>query len=188
MNTARDGEADQQVKRLIEKAFLSAHHIERQLAFTRDYEDIGVHSPIWQDIRTVISDVMKNLDFSPIVIHIEITDVEIFADPLLEKVFNNLIDNSKKYGQTITKIRFSGEERDERYFLICEDDGVGIPDEFKEKIFNREYYKHTGFGLNLTREILSITGLTIRECGEAGKGARFEIKAPKGGISDLFRE
>ena len=42
---------------------------------------------------------------------------------------------------------------------------MGIPDEYKSKIFNREYYKHTGFGLNLSREILDITGITIRETG-----------------------
>ena len=35
-------------------------------------------------------------------------------------------------------------------------------------------------GLFLAREILSVTGITIRETGEPGKGARFEISVPKG--------
>jgi len=35
--------------------------------------------------------------------------------------------------------------------------------------------------LIFVREILAITGITIRETGEPGKGARFEITVPKGG-------
>ena len=56
----------------------------------------------------------------------------------------------------------------------------GIPEGAKERIFKREYYRNTGYGLFLSGEILSITGLSIRETGEPGKGARFEIRAPKG--------
>ena len=55
-----------------------------------------------------------------------------------------------------------------------------MPDELKIAIFRREYFKHTGFGLNLSRDILEITGLTISETGHTGIGARFEIVIPKG--------
>ncbi|WAI01786.1 hypothetical protein [Methanogenium organophilum] len=60
---------------------------------------------------------------------------------------------------------------------------VYIHDALKEKIFRREYFKHTGLGRFLSREILSITGLSIQEMGVAGQGARFVIHIPKG----LFR-
>ncbi len=46
-------------------------------------------------------------------------------------------------------------------------------------IFKQGHGKNTGLGLFLSREILSITGMTIKECGEPGKGARFEILVPK---------
>ena len=62
-----------------------------------------------------------------------------------------------------------------------EDNGVGIPTDEKEQIFERGYGKNTGLGLFLASEILSITGMTIRETGEPGKGARFEIAVPKDG-------
>jgi signal transduction histidine kinase len=68
--------------------------------------------------------------------------------------------------------------------VICEDNGVGVPEEEKEKIFQREFGKHTGYGLFLAREILGITGFFIRETGIPGKGARFEILIPEGS----FRE
>jgi len=63
---------------------------------------------------------------------------------------------------------------------VCEDDGMGVPAEEKEKIFERGFGKNTGLGLTLSKEILSITGITIRETGEPGRGARFEMTVPKG--------
>ncbi|HOL41847.1 MAG TPA: ATP-binding protein, partial [Methanospirillum sp.] len=63
--------------------------------------------------------------------------------------------------------------------LVYEDNGVGIPEKDKKKICDHGFGKNTGFGLFLSREILSITGLSIHETGTEGKGARFEITIPK---------
>jgi len=90
------------------------------------------------------------------------------------------MDNAARYGGKITKIQFSIEERDDDHIIVCEDDGEGVVAEEKEKIFERGFGKNTGLGLALSREILSITGITITETGEPGKGARFEITVPKG--------
>jgi signal transduction histidine kinase len=49
-----------------------------------------------------------------------------------------------------------------------------------EMIFKRGYGKNTGLGLALSRKIPDIPGITITETGEPGKGARFEMKVPKG--------
>ncbi|HWQ65856.1 MAG TPA: MASE3 domain-containing protein [Methanospirillum sp.] len=164
----------------VDKALESAQNIERQISFTKDYEDIGVHSPVWQNISNVISHAVRTIDIGQIQLQVDISGIEIFADPLMIKVFYNLVDNAKRYGETITLIRFSGFAGTGGYTIVCEDDGVGIAHEVKSKIFNREYFKHTGFGLNLSREILEITGITIHETGEPGKGARFEILVPEG--------
>jgi len=104
----------------------------------------------------------------------------VFADPLVVKVFYNLMDNAVRYGGKITTIRFSVEEPGDVHLIVCEDDGNGVPAEEKEKIFERGFGKNTGLGLALSQEILSITGITIRETGEPGKGARFEMTVPKG--------
>jgi signal transduction histidine kinase len=106
--------------------------------------------------------------------------VEVLCDPLIEKVFSNLVDNAVRYGETITTIRFSGREQESTYVVVCEDDGVGIPADEKEKIFLHGFGKNTGLGLFLAREILAITGISIRETGEQGKGARFEMVVPPG--------
>jgi signal transduction histidine kinase len=65
--------------------------------------------------------------------------------------------------------------------IVVEDNGVGIPVDDKEKIFEKGFGKNTGYGLFLVREILAITGLTIRETGFSGTGARFEIRVPEEG-------
>jgi signal transduction histidine kinase len=64
--------------------------------------------------------------------------------------------------------------------IAVADDGIGVPAELKEKIFEKGYGKHTGFGLFLAREILAITGITIQETGTFGKGAVFAITVPEG--------
>jgi signal transduction histidine kinase len=80
----------------------------------------------------------------------------------------------------MTMIRVSSRTDDRRLLIYCEDDGVGISDADKKKLFTRGFGKHTGLGLFLSREILAITGITITENGEPGKGARFEITVPAG--------
>ena len=111
---------------------------------------------------------------------VDLPQVEIYADPLLEKVFYNLVENSIRHGEGVTEITIWSVETPEGLTLVLEDNGTGVPDSEKEKIFRREYYKNTGFGLFLGREILAITNLSISETGIPGKGARFEIFAPRG--------
>ena len=153
--------------------------IERQIVFTRDYQDLGIHSPEWfqvgELVETVSSGISENL-----IVENKVKSLEIYVDPLFERVIYNLFDNAIRHGKTITTISFTSEEINGVLKLICEDDGVGVPADVKEKIFNRQYYQHTGLGLFLSREILSITGMTIAETGVPGEGARFEILVPDG--------
>jgi signal transduction histidine kinase len=104
----------------------------------------------------------------------------VYADPLLEKVFYNLIENAVRNGEHVTTIKFSKNLSDIGLSIICEDNGAGIPAAMKENIFKPGIGKHTDIGLFLVQEILSITGIIIKETGEPGKGARFEMTVPKG--------
>jgi len=114
-------------------------------------------------------------------IDVGFSDIEIFADPLLEKVFFNLIDNALRYGgERLSIIRFFARTEGKSLVITCEDDGAGVPPEDKKHIFERGFGHHTGLGLFLSREILGITGITIAETGTFGTGARFEITVPEG--------
>lgn len=153
--------------------------IMHQILFTRDYQDLGVKAPDWQKVGRII-DKMSAATTKELTVNNEVDNLEIYADPLFEKVIFNLLDNAVHHGEKITTIRFYREETPEGLNVVCEDDGAGIPTEVKEKIFNRQYYQHTGLGLFLSREILSITGMTIAETGMPGEGARFNISVPDG--------
>jgi len=77
-------------------------------------------------------------------------------------------------------IRFSFYETHDRLVCVYEDNGNGIPAKDKPRMFTRGFGKNTGLGMFPAKEILAITGLTIQEMGEFGKGVRFEITVPKG--------
>jgi len=158
----------------------AAETIKDQIEFTRDYQEVGVLSPEWQQVGGTIHKSMEALNLKDITVSVDTGDIAIFADLLLGKVFYTLIENAVRHGKTVTQIRFTTTETPDALNIVCEDNGRGVPVEAKEQIFRREYYQHTGLGLFLVREILSITGITITETGEPGKGARFEIAVPDG--------
>jgi signal transduction histidine kinase len=158
----------------------SGKNIQRQIEFTKEYQDTGVKSAAWHDVAATIRTASESLNLEGIELKIDTQSLEIYADPLLQKVFYNLMENTLRHGEKTTMVRFSCTEGPDALVLVYEDNGVGVPAEVKERIFRREFFKHTGFGLFLTREILGITNITICENGEPGKGARFEMTVPKG--------
>jgi len=85
-----------------------------------------------------------------------------------------------RHGEQVTRIKMSAEQRGDAMLFVYEDDGVGISEEDKKRLFEKGFGKNTGFGLFLSREILAITGITITETGTPGKGVRFEILVPPG--------
>jgi PAS domain S-box-containing protein len=171
---------DPEIQRYIDLIEQLTYRIEGQISFTRDYEEMGVKEPIWQNVRETVERVISCLTLGTIDLSIETGTLDVFADPMLEKVFYNLINNSIQHGGEVTEIRVSASEQDGGAVIVVEDDGVGIPDDMKEDIFRKGVGNHKGYGLFLAREILSITGISIGECGREGEGARFEIAVPAG--------
>jgi PAS domain S-box-containing protein len=158
----------------------ASSQINAMINFTREYEKIGVSAPVWQDLQELVNRAAEGITLGPVTLKNDLpARAEMFADPLIFKVFFNLIDNAVRYGGTITTIRFSLESGKDDPIIVCEDDGGGVGTDEKEKIFKRGYGKNTGFGLALSREILDITGITIQETGKPGEGARFEISVPR---------
>ncbi len=166
--------------RSFDKELAAANAIQNLVTFTRDYQNIGIQPPGWYNLSGLIKMAASGIHLGTIALLVDTDRVEIYADHLLEKVFFHLIDNAVRYGRKIRNIRFSCEESFEELHVICEDDGMGIPPDAKEKIFNRQFFQNTGLDMYLSRQILSITDMTIRETGTYGNGARFEIRVPKG--------
>jgi len=158
--------------------------IRKQIDFTREYDQLGTKSPQWYRVHEIAaranSQVLQTIPF-----HCDTGNLEIYADPMMERVFYNLFDNAFRYGEGISCISITWTRSGDCLLILVEDDGIGITEEEKERIFERGYGKNTGLGLFLTREILSITGMTVRETGEYRKGARFEIRIPDGNFRFL---
>lgn len=103
----------------------------------------------------------------------------VLADSLLRQLFYNLIDNSLKHGEKVTRIRVHYKEMKDRLELVYEDDGIGVATAEKERVFKQGYGKDTGYGLYLIRKICEVYGWSIRETGKPGTGAQFTITIPK---------
>jgi PAS domain S-box-containing protein len=180
---SKESVTDPEILGFMKKEEEAVTSIRRKIEFTRYYEDIGVNTPQWQEIATTIRSSAAQLPLEGISLEITFSGVEVFSDSLISKVFYNLMENSIRHGDHVTRIGFSFNEVDTGGVITYEDNGAGIPAGDKEHIFQRGFGKHTGLGLFLSREILAITGISILENGEAGKGVRFEILVPR----DMYR-
>ncbi len=176
----RDRPLDPPVAAALGKQQAAVEIIQSQIGFTRDYQDLGVRAPRWFPIEPLITAAARALRPAGIRFATDLDGISVYADPLLSSVFYNLLENAMRHGRTVTEVRVTAVPDGGGARIIWEDNGVGVPNEQKERIFERGFGSHTGLGLFLVKEVLSITGITIRETGELGKGARFEILVPEG--------
>lgn len=172
--------SDEKAQGFLEKMVGLNQRIADSLNFAKNYQNMGAMPPRWQSIEHVFLFAISHLDFVHISHSLQVKGLEVYADPLLEQVFFNMMQNVLKYGEHASHVTLSCKEYSEGLVVFIEDNGVGIPAEEKHMIFDRGHGKSTGLGLFLVREVLSITGMTIKETGEPGNGARFEIGVPKG--------
>ena len=113
---------------------------------------------------------------------------KIYADAFrLEQVFINLVDNAIKYSEKGT-IRIELSRKDEDTVkIIVSDEGIGIPLEHQDRIFERFYTvdkSHsrrqggTGLGLSIVKHIILLHDGNIQVSSEPGKGTKFIIHLP----------
>jgi signal transduction histidine kinase len=165
----------------IQKIKEAVTKIHRQVKFIKEYQDIGVNPPEWQNLADTIMRARVGANLGKVTIDVEIQNLEVYADRLLEKAFFYMIDNALRHGgEHLTRIRFTSHMAESTLVIVCEDDGAGIPPAKKGTLFPEEYGRHAGYGLFFVKEILAETGLMVREAGLPGKGARFEIRVPAG--------
>ena len=174
---------DENILPYLDKAGASVRIIQKQIEFSKDYQDMGGKPPKWQNIEEIIQISLNNQNIPEnISVYSDVAGVEIYADHMLEKVFSNLIGNSLMHGGNFTEIKIMLGNDDGFFRINYSDNGSGIPNDKKEFIFRAGYGSNQGFGLYLVREILAITGISIDETGIFGKGVNFEIKVPANDI------
>ncbi|MEI7433591.1 MAG: CHASE4 domain-containing protein [Methanomicrobiales archaeon] len=169
------------IDKTFEGMVVAIRETQKIIEYTQDYQDMGAKPPIWQNVKTTSLLGLSHISIGNIQHSLETGDLEIFADPLLEKVCQRLFENSFIHGEHVTLIRVWYATTTGGVTIFFEDDGIGIPREKKEKIFLRGDGSRASRGsLIFVREILDITGISIQETGEPGKGVRFEITVPNG--------
>ncbi|MGA2682133.1 MAG: ATP-binding protein [Candidatus Bathyarchaeia archaeon] len=106
--------------------------------------------------------------------------LEVNADSLLKQLFYNFLDNSLKHGEKVIQIRLHYTKDSDGVKLFYEDDGVGVPEVNKPKLFGIGFTtgKGSGLGLYLIRKMMEVYGWTIAEEGKPGEGARFKLTIP----------
>ncbi len=171
-------EVNDEQKSSIEVISRSLTSIENFITFTKTYQELGVRVPVWQDVEEAIIHAEKEVGSDISIDHEGLIGLTILADPLFGKVCYNLIENAIRHGEHVTQIIISSQEIPEGIRITFKDNGVGVEEDLKETIFDRGYGKNTGYGLFLSREILLLTGITIKETGTFGSGCRFEIDVP----------
>lgn len=181
LELSHDMVTDATLKEFISREEGAAETIRKQVAFTKEYQDLGINVPAWIDIPTVIRETASVVDHPGMKVEVVIdSGLKIFADPLIRKIISNFIENTVLHGKTATEITITSHEQPGGLVIAFSDNGVGVLTEDKERIFTRGFGTKRGYGLYLAREILALNELTIVENGETGKGARFEITVPNG--------
>jgi PAS domain S-box-containing protein len=160
----------------------AAEKIQEQLVFAKQYERMGLDEPAWIPLESIKDKLEQEARVKGVVCTVDGVGYEIYADNMLDKVFLNLLDNSVRHGKGVTRVNMRTERASDGLHIFFEDNGAGIPDRTRARLFQRGHGSNTGLGLFLAKEILGITDLGIRECGEKGGGARFDISVPNRGF------
>jgi PAS domain S-box-containing protein len=107
--------------------------IGRQIEFSKEYQELGVHDPGWH----CLDDIFARNKPREILFSSSCSGAEIYADPMLEKVFANLFGNSVMHGEHVSRITVRCEPTGENLTITVEDNGAGIPIDLKQKIFKK---------------------------------------------------
>ena len=105
---------------------------------------------------------------------------------MLAHVLSNLVSNAIKYSPEEKRISLTTRMEGGRLFVEVKDEGIGIPMEDQQHLFERFFrasnaftVQGTGLGLNIVRKYLDLMGGTIRFTSETGKGTTFTAQLPQ---------
>jgi PAS domain S-box-containing protein len=147
------------------------------------------------DLGQVLTDVKKNYSHIPgrtvTINYVLVKGYRVVANELLYDLFSNLVDNAIKHSKESPVIGISVvtayEDNKMFYKIVVEDNGPGIPDDLKVKIFSRHLRgdtkaKGSGIGLYLVKTLVnSYQGrlwVEDRVPGSNTKGAKFVVRLP----------
>lgn len=118
----------------------------------------------------------------------------LFQDPgKMQQILTNLISNAIKFTPEGGRVRISASKVDDNCVVTIEDNGIGIPLDEQERIFEKfrqgrgvpgqkdaltRKYEGTGLGLSIVKELSRLLGGEVSLESEFGKGSRFTVEFP----------
>ena len=162
------------------KAVKSAQEIMEKIELLRKVageEKIGTMD-VCSVLETVQSEYEDRFEKRGIEIDCQMKEMNVQGGPLLEEMLSNLLENAIKHADC-DKVKISSEEKDDQVIINVEDDGRGIPDDFKDELFDRGFKRGesggSGLGLYLVKEIAESYGGSIEVKDSDMGGAKFVI-------------
>jgi PAS domain S-box-containing protein len=162
---------------------LACDQIAKIFDFASAYEMLGVEERSYVDVGKSFDEaVALSSGLSGVEVVNDCHGLMVLADSQLRQLFYNLVDNSLRHGEKVSRIKIYYKEAEadkDKLKLVYEDNGVGISDDARLNLFREGYGRGTGYGLYLTAKLCEMYGWKIQETGECGKGAQFTITIPK---------
>ncbi len=178
---------DLELAKYLDAINLAVTSSDKLLEFSRLYEKIGAEALTKVNVEDCFNEAVALM---PNLVGVEVANecqgLSVMADSLLRQLFYNLLDNSLKHGVKVTKIKSSFAQLEDGVRLYYEDNGVGISDLNKQKLFTEGFTtgNGSGLGLRLAKKMVEVYGWTIKETGVPNEGVRFEIAIPKQHVVD----
>ena len=151
-------------------------------------------SDVLHDLKTIISGQIHAKQLELYMDAMDVTNEDVYCDKTrLNQVLLNLLSNAVKFtpagGTVSVRIRqYPGTVKgSELYEIRVKDNGIGMSQEFVQKIFSpfeRERtstvsrIQGTGLGMAITKNIVNMMGGTIEVLTEQGKGTEFIVRLP----------
>ncbi len=177
----KDSDLSDENKSLVEKAEKAINESSRIIEKTRELKRISDEKAISETylesvLEVILSDHQDQLE--SIEVGLDVSDYIVKGGPLLEALFSNLINNSIQHSGC-EKIKITTESIGDEILCTVEDDGIGIKDEDKDKIFERGFKKGhnggSGLGMYIVKKIAESYDASIELKDSELGGARFDI-------------
>lgn len=152
----------------------------------------------WIDVEAVLNKTIQMLNVT-----IAENDASIKHDPLPQifgdeelmlQIFQNLIGNAIKYrSKNRPEIYISATSKDQQWIFSVQDNGIGMDNQFLERIFiifqrlhTREKYPGTGIGLAICKKAVELHNGRIWAESQLGQGTTFHFTIPVRESNDLL--
>ncbi|PKM79108.1 MAG: hypothetical protein CVU88_07495, partial [Firmicutes bacterium HGW-Firmicutes-13] len=121
------------IRQYLKKVMHAGERIEAMIQFTKEYEELGVYTSGWHQVVRIIESSRDEAALADVTVENAVpSDLEIYADPIIRKVFTTLLENSIRHGgESMNYIRISSTDAENTLIIRYEDNGPGVP--LKEK-------------------------------------------------------